>query len=542
MCYNHAGQVMNKTNKTILLAIIFFGLLFRVIGADWGFPFLLHPDEPAIAEKAFKMIKEETMDPQFYGRPNHISIYANALLYKVAGVLNYRESPVNAFSTNKNFYYLLSRIMVAIWGTFSIFIAYLIGREFDRKLALISALLFAFFSPYVKHSHFITPDIPLTSLILVVILFSIKYLKNPSNISLVFMCLFSALAVGEKYPGALTMPLIAAVIITANFKNRKLIFKKLSMSIVLFLLFLFVFTPYLFINYDRVISSLVLAARPHHAGADGLGFWGNLFFYVREYLSVTGFILLSFSVIGCVYVIKQHRVHSIPIFFGFIYWISLSVLSLHWERWALPMYITPLLLASYGINIFIYESAKHGRLIRFAVYSALFLSIFHLIMLSSVRTTILTLDDTRYISYRYSMANGIKEEDSIYQNYAPFAPRGRFWFNFLSHYDDQDYMRDKKYVIVSSNQYQRFFNERTRYSKIVSKYEKIFSLPLVKEFIPTASSYKKNHLGEIRNIIEGFRFFQSYLMNRGEMTIGPTIRIFRASQFYKNQAVKNQQY
>ncbi|HYA13622.1 MAG TPA: phospholipid carrier-dependent glycosyltransferase, partial [Syntrophales bacterium] len=342
--------------KFVLLLIITTGLFLRVAGADWGFPFLVHPDESVVAEIPIQMVERSTLDPGEYSHPDHFDIYANALLYLAASHLVYHKPLAETFENHKLLFYHTSRIFVAILGIACIIAAFFIGEEYGGNTGLIAAMLVAIFPSYVTHSHFITADIPLTLFVLSVILFTVRYLKNASNKDLLTASFFSALAVSVKYPGVLTLLLILSAIVCKNYRNKKVLFVKSLKAITTFVFILFISSPYLFINWFRVIQALYVNATPVHLGADGLDWHGTMLFYAKNYFDFSGCLVTIFFGLGTFYIIKIEKMLAIPMFFGLFYWIVLSKLGLHWERWALPMYTCPLLVSAYGIN-YAYEKS-----------------------------------------------------------------------------------------------------------------------------------------------------------------------------------------
>jgi dolichyl-phosphate-mannose--protein O-mannosyl transferase len=162
-----------KSIKTYFLigAIMVLGFTLRVIGIHFGFPFLLHPDEPTISYNAFQIITTNSFEPNTYNRPDHIMIYINAIAYQISSYLWFHKSASFTYESNIQFFYVVGRLITAILGTITIYFAYLIGQEYNKRAGMITALLFAIFPLFVKNSHFITPDIPLVLFVMVVMFF-----------------------------------------------------------------------------------------------------------------------------------------------------------------------------------------------------------------------------------------------------------------------------------------------------------------------------------------------------------------------------------
>lgn len=499
------------------------GFSLRAIGADWGFPLLLHPDEHAIAGVPADMAKRSSCDPAVYMRPDHIEIYANAVIYHVASFLRHGKPLTDTFNAHMQFYYLLSRIFVALLGTACIAVAYLIGKEYGEGVGIIAALLFAVFPSYVGHSHYITSDIPLTLCILCSILFAIKYLKRATERHLLLMSLFSALAVSVKYPGILTMLLTIIVIIFKNYGETKKMFYALSKACLSFVCLVFIISPYLFINFHKVVQSFLFESRSTHYGAEGLGWLGNMLFYAESYFSFSGIIMLPFFLAGVFYVTRNENNYSIPLFFGFFYWILLSTVPLHWERWALPMYTAPLLLAAYGINIVRKMSLASARKYVAPLCTFAFLIILlKLLIVGTVITAMFTLKDSRFVSYLFLKETGINEQNALYEGYTPLSPNNAHRVEA-----SKATIKDKKFIILSSHTYGRFLKENEKYKAQNRFYNQIFSLDLVKEFVPVSEEdFTDNSFRANEDVMWGVSFLIDYIKDRDRLLTGPRIRIY----------------
>jgi 4-amino-4-deoxy-L-arabinose transferase-like glycosyltransferase len=513
----------------LLLAIILVGLSLRVVGSDWGFPFLLHPDEPVVASIPVDMAERSSLDPGEYNHPDHFDIYANAVLYHTASYLVYQKPLTETFASHTLLFYHLSRIFVAIMGTACILVVYLIGKEYSITTGLIAALLVAVFPPYVSNSHFITADIPLTLFILSVTLFTLRYLKQPSHRNLLAAAASCALSLSVKYPGGLAFLLVISVLIGKHRGDRKLLVTRLMEASSIFLLVLFLVSPYLFINYDRVIQAILANAYPIHLGADGLSWSGNMLFYAKSYLNYSGILLTLFFFLGGWNLLREEKLHALPLFVGLLFWVVLSKIGLHWERWALPMYTCPLLVSAYGMAV-VHTSAmqKSKRYFIPLWWATLFLVSGKMLVTSAVATAQFTLHDTRFASYLFTQKCGIKEENTLYEGFTPFYPSNMRDGSVLNAYNTLDKNKAIRYVIVSSGLYDRYLNEKERYRAEAEFYDRVFALPLVKKFAPkeyfsggSLPFYLDNEL------TRGLAFLVDYARNREELYTGPTIRIYK---------------
>jgi hypothetical protein len=522
------GEIVKKV---VLFLIIALGLSLRVIGADWGFPFLVHPDESVVADIPAQMAERSSLDPSEYNHPDHFGIYANVLLQHAASHIVYHKPLTDTFENHKLLFYHLSRIFVAILGTACIVAAFLVGREYTWNTGLVAALLVALFPSYVNHSHFITADIPLTLFVLLAILFTTRYLKDPTDKNLLAAACFSALAVSVKYPGVLTLLLVLSAIVGTYYKEKRIVYISVIKVLAAFLVCLFISSPYLFFNWSKVLQSLFLNAAPVHLGADGLGWFGNMLFYVKTYLDFSGSLLALFFLIGVYYLIKKEKMHALPMFFGLFYWIVLSKIGLHWERWALPMYTCPLLVSAYGITSAFDKSLLISRRLLFPMWCMAVLFIFcGLLLNSTVATANFTLKDTRVAAFRFAQEKGINENDTLYEGYTPFYPQNLRYGSVRDVYYSQDNNKKIQYVILSSGVYERYLEESGRYKAEREFYNKIFALPLIgkfaaKEYFPDSS----NSFFLSNDLAREAAFLIDYSRNKKELLNGPTILIYKYS-------------
>lgn len=507
---------MNKKTNWILLIVVLLGFCLRIYGYNWGFPLLLHADEPVITEQAFLLNKNNTFEPTFFGRPNHVSIYIHAFLYRVASPVFFQgQSIKDTFEENRPFYYGLSRIFTALIGTASIVIAFLIGLQFTTTTAIISAILFAIFPLYVLHSHYVTPDITITFLSLLIILFSLKYLKTKNNNYIIALGILSGLSVAEKYPGIANYFWSGLIILIGNYREFKQIIKKCFLLTLTFFTSIFSSAPFLFLKFNKVISSFGAESTNDHLGVPIFGFIGNLKYYMNDFYLNGGLIIPILSIVGLLIVIKSKKVIYVPLLLGLIYWVGLSKIALHWGRWGLPMYITPLLLSSIAID-FLFVQLHNNRL-KCLLIIFLLISFSAQIMSNKYNMTILTAKDTRVLALGYLRDNGITEGNSIYEGYTSFGSgiRGNAKYD-LNELDNNKF----KYVILSSSSYGRYLKENKdgKYKKNIDFYNGVTKKKLITKFQPKCII--------VKNKLKIPEFINLFSRVDNNCIIGPELKIY----------------
>lgn len=413
-----------------LFAIILGGAIVRFVGLDFGLPLTIKSDEPIVVSGAMGMLERRSFEPDKFQWPNHLGIMATYLAYVFVTPLWHGMLAEQAITDVEiGYFHLIARGVTATFGVVSIVLAYLIGKRFTRSIGLVSAALFAFMPHYVEESHYATPDIGLTMAVLGTVLLGILYLEKPTTRRLLILSALSAVAILAKYPGALTTLIIATVVIIAAIRERQWwrIVQHGAISLLTIPVTLFLLSPSLFTNRHRVIRSLGFESRGEHLGADGLTFVEKLQFYLSYYLGGTGWLLLALAVVGAVWVVRERKVIALPLLIGLVFWGALSTLGLHWTRWSLPMFITPLFFSAIGAYAFTHFVRHRFPQYRLAHVGAV--ALVGVILLTQVMSSVATSaaflrKDVRVIALGDFASQGITPENTAFEGYTPFLPGG----------------------------------------------------------------------------------------------------------------------
>ncbi len=530
---------LNSHNAFIILLILFIiGAVFRANGLRFGLPLRLHTDEVAVIEKAVVVAASGDLDPRIYNRPNHVSIYLNAIFYKAFSAVRCFffhdcEGVQAQFSKHPSLYVFLSRIITACLGSLMILSMFFLGKEVGgKKVGLLASAFTAFFPSFIRHSHYATPDIPLAFFISMVALWISKYMKTRKLKFLILGCLFSGIATAEKYPGILSMTMIFFGVVFSHRRKGKDILKLLPLSIIIFLFSFFIAAPFVFLNYKEVLKALAEEKASYHLGASGLGWGGNLSYYIGTWLDNTGILLSLFFLLGLVLFILKFRTYArvkhyfTVSLFGFIYWVSISTLAIHWERWAVPIYIIPIIIASVGIDWLsaFLKKKKIGWNFFFAVFLAGVLS--SLFFRGIMQSISFSWKDTRVVSKDWISSNLPADAKIVADAYTPLKPGccGSVAVKSLEQFKKEGV----EYVIVSSLIYQRILAEKDRYSDEVRFYTKLFEREnLVKEFWPVNLEFGND---DITAVYRAVKVLIRYLQHREMYLRGPVIKIYRISE------------
>ncbi len=510
-----------------LIAIFVFSLAIRRIAMKHGFPLLTHPDESTIIYPVLRMTAQRTLNPGNFNRPDQILYYLNFIYLNAISFIAYGVNIAKAFGDHTLDFYFYSRFLISVMGSLIPIVAYQIGKQFKPRFAFPAALVFTLFPLYVEHSVYITPDIPITLFTMLILYFTIRFVNTDAKRYLIFAAIFAAINTAEKYPGLISLAIVIAGIAIHVFWEKpdegkpkvKSFFFLSGLVCLIFLISLFIVAPYIFIEYQAVIDALIQESRSTHLGADNLGWVGNIWFYVKSFYRYINIFGLLFLIVGIYSMLRSKQKSIVLLLYGFLYWLLISVLALHWERWALPMYIAPLFLIAIGISTLWEQRKRH---------TALFIGTIILILCFVVPEGIhsvyipvrMKFTDTRLISQKYCQENNITRNNSLYEGYTPIMPTnfGAIFTNYTKFKGEYDY------IILSSSIYGRYFAEPERYAEQIEIYEEIRSQNiLLKRFegYPVA----KDALHRLENIVY---FVQLRLGLTDKVRLGgPTIEIYK---------------
>lgn len=454
-----------------LTLIVVGGAAVRLVGIGWGLPLRLHPDEYVIVDGAIDMAKRHSFEPPYYYRPDHVEMQLSNIAYLCYAHIFHGTSPQALYAKNVAPFLLISRLITACFGVGMIVLSYRIGRRFNPVIGVMSALFFAFFPPFVVNSHLATPDIPLTFAFMIVILGCMRYLDNPQWRNVLMACLGVSIAIAIKYPGALGTIMIAVVVITRGIVNRdwRRIVGHGAGAIGAVVCFLFLISPVLFTNAAVVWDNVTAEGGSGHLGADNLAWPEKVGFYATDFATAAGITMVLFFLLGIYWCVRQRLQHSIPLWMGVIVWPLLSLPGLHWARWGLPMYLTPLLIAPIGI----YYSTKFLRdrpvpmWMRWAGVAVAALMVANLVLASVAVSAQFLAPNTQSVGRGVFAARGATAKNTISEGYSPFLPGASE--NLFDKFDVIDgrlmvgpaapNRAGMRYVAVSSDMYDRYNGE-----------------------------------------------------------------------------------
>lgn len=523
----------------ILICIFAAAVTLRIVGINWGMPHNnLHPDEGLIFEEAYQHALNRDFDVHAYYRPNHVSIKLNTLVYIGIQELYFTPQGQTDFAFNYSTHFALfttaSRVLTALFGVGTVILAWLIGSFWGRKQGLLAALLFAVFPSFIQHSHYITPDMPLLFFLLGVLWAALCYQRKPSISWLFWMSFFTALATCEKYPGIFGSILIAVSVCTTHMKKFSRIVRDGCLAILFLILGIMAVSPILLLDFRNVLTVIAGQNHSYHLGADGLNFGETLLFYAKTTVVHCGLLLTISCIYGIVRSFRKNVKMSLLLLAFGAYIVPLSTLSIHWERYALPIYATELLFGAFGAVCIVEDMQgllrkffTKQRLLSWIPYAVFFLLPAGSLLAGSMAICGSFLaPDSRIYLQEVVAEMGVTTSNTVFDCNTPLDPGG--YYGVFANFEEANpekfkYGGPPRYVMTSSGQRDLYMeSDPDVYGWIANFYRKLDeNYPMV--FLFTVENPQSYFL-ELQNIWFSARSVYRYL--RGAAT-GYEIRLYQ---------------
>jgi len=519
-----------------ILALIFIvAMILRMTGIGWGMPHNnLHPDEGFIFQPAYECALERNFEVYEYYRPNHVTIKLNTLLYIGIQELYFAPQGLDDFALNysENFalFTTASRILIALFSMGTVVLAYLIATRWGKKQALLVTFLFAVFPSFIEHSHYITPDIPLLFFLMGVLWTALCYLEKPTVQWLFWMSFFTALAACEKYPGLYGCAIIAVTVCIAHIKKPVKVIGYGLLAIFFVFLGIMAVSPILIVDYRAVLEAMAGQNKQYHIGADGLNFGQTLVYYGKTAAVHLGLVLTVSSIYGMVRSCMKNLKPTLILLAFLAYIVPISMLSVHWERYTLPIYTAMLLFGVFGL-FYIIEDIQHFLKVSTKVSVIIGMLLFLLPVVSltagsmAVTGSFLAPDSRIFLQESFKEAN-ITKENTKYDCNTPLDPGG--FYGAFHNFEEGDptkykYGKGPKYIMTSSAQRDLYLEaDQEVYGWVAGFYRKLDEEhSLIFQFTAENPS---SHFLELQNIWYAARSVYRYM--HGAAT-GYEIRLYQ---------------
>lgn len=467
----------------------------RVWGLTFGLPYVYHPDEIVVVNKAQVMLKTGDLNPHFFNWPS-LAIYLNALLYglhfllgKLLGIFqSTADIPAPRMLGMAVGYvpmtsiWLLSRVLTMGMGVGTVVFTFLSGRSLTGKTAVgfMAAFLLAISPTNVANSRFIAPDSYALFFLMLAFYGTVRLFQTGQTRYYVLTGIAIGLTGAAKYnAGLIALPFLLAHFQRqglAGLKDRRL-YGTAVLSAVTFLIAM----PYAILDFNAFWEAFQFNAWHYSTGHAGME--GNTLRWYLSYLwRVEGvmFILAILEMGRGIY--GRSRQTLLLTIFPVLYFAFISSLVVRNNRTLLL--ILPflfLLVAHFLVSAYAWLNRRPSWR---RVGLAALLLVTAVTLIIPARATIenglrLTTVDSRETARAWIDDHLPAGAKVTLESYAPYVDPQRFtvqWVNGLKDRPLADYQADgSDYLVFSQGSYGRFFNDPERYASEIATYEALWS-------------------------------------------------------------------
>lgn len=516
---------MNKIRFALYL-VLTFALLVRILALGWDLPYtqshdeyhtvgtalnlltpdgtemlLREPDVNPVADGFFEKVDYFNVDV-WTGYPpliTYIQAFAYKVYYEFGRLLGWFRS-INELATVQIF--LVGRFIIALFGTATVLLVYLIAtRMYSKRVGLVSALFLAFSFLHISYSRIIKPDVIMVFFGCLTFLFTYLIYERGKITDYLLAAIFLAFSVATKYITVfLLLPILLAHLLGSLNRGRGALAMLLDKKLLILFAFMaggfFLANPLGTLKYGRILAWLKTAyssLRAGEAGRPKLGEAGSSWlFYLKAGLSgEMGWPLGLSSLAGVAYGIWRHNKKDILLLsFPLVLLAFLGTLAHQSNSYILPMLPFVVILAARFLVTVASRLVRSKRTQNFVI--AGFAS--GILLIPGVGVTrylqIVAQEETRIEAKKWIEANIPSQSVIALEAYSPPLSSEQYVLRHPASVGTQglDWYRERKfeYIILSSYMYDRYLTtqaeslleRRRNYESIIENSE------LIKEFEP----------------------------------------------------------
>lgn len=358
-------------NKLFIFVILLASFV-RLIGLNWGYPFIFHPDEPTLIRGGTGIRFDP--NPHHFDWPHlqtYLMFFVIALwarftdILEAVGLRGSLEQIVPLWWDRPFVFYFLGRLISALAGIGAVILTYIISFDLFKKksVAVLSSMLLVFSFQSIEDSHFATLDSSLTFWVLLSFLFSLKIVRT-GNVKYYLLSGFLAgLATSTKYNGAfVTFSIFASHISYIVINNRKrieiLYSNKLLYSALALIGGFLLGTPYALLDYKTFFSTEPAIGALWQLSRQSTAFMERyLNFSLMEknirsnlFMSLSPFVLLFFFYGSLSLFTKNFKLKYLPLLiFGIGYLYYVSMFPVFYAQYFNPLYPFIAIISAWGV-------------------------------------------------------------------------------------------------------------------------------------------------------------------------------------------------
>lgn len=426
-----------------VVLITAFGAALRLYALGHGLPYQYVPDESTMVGGALRMGASRSLQPSTFIYPA-LLMYLFAAEYLgllVVGLLTRLFSSMAQFQqfafTDPTLFYLLPRLAVALVGTTTIPLAYLLGKRlYGRWAGVVAAALIAASVMHVQMSHQARHWVPVSFLTLTILWVSMDLAEKGRRRDYWLSGLLVGLTAATSFNGFLLMllPLVAHGMHLRK-RGQSLLDLRANiptlLPLVLATVVFFALNPYILLQFDRFVAF-------HSSGEASIGgqIRGHYDSYLQQFLEKQGFTFFGeatlayepaitlLGIVGAIVAVRRFRstaplILSYPLFHYFMFATTAPSLEQRYMLPAVVVWALPAGLAAARAGGWLHAKLGNGGTAGLVVGAMALMSI-SLVSLPSLRYDwLLSQTDTRTLAKEWMESNLPAGSQVAVESYPP---------------------------------------------------------------------------------------------------------------------------
>ena len=327
--------------------VLLAALLLRLWGSRTGLPFVYNVDEGAhFVPRAIGMF-DHGYDPGYFINPPAFTYVLHAVYWLAWGGEGVRDQ----FARDPTPVFALARATSALLGTLAAgLLAWTAARLFDRRVALVAAILLGVAFLPVHYGHFALNDSPTLAPVCLSLLGTAGVLRRGRTRDFLLAGAGLGLATASKYTaGIVVVPLLAAAALGPGAPARRL--RDLVLAGAVSLGAFVVANPYALLDPHAFKADLgkQSATSADGGGKLGLGDQNGLFYYAGSLAWGLGIVPALAALGGAVWLaVRDRRLAAVLLPMPLLYLAFMGTQDRFFARWLLPIYPVLVLLAAWA--------------------------------------------------------------------------------------------------------------------------------------------------------------------------------------------------
>ena len=531
------------STRVVVMLVIFIAIALRLWGLDFGLPQQFHPDEPVVVTRAEYGVASNDWNPKAFQWPS-LQIYILGAEYeiwylggRIAGDWQNADPEFMSYCLHaQGGFYYLGRLTTLLFGVGCVWLMFLLARRFlGTSGSIAAAFLLAVQPIMVRHSRYITPDIPAEFFSLAALIFIDRlyialrslvsddksrrpvYIDNRSPVWLVVMsAIMIGLATGTKYPAAiLAIPLLGVILFGRSNYHPVIRIVIAIMSGAIVLLTFLVTTPFAIFDFGRFVTDIATITWHMKTGHIGMEASGGIWLSsLRQFFVDSGQIWTVISMVGAIIFLARDLKRMWPMTIAFVLiLVGLAPLQVFSDRYLVPLIPFMVLGVSWLIEVVtkLIDRGKSGQRLGAVVATILAIALAGQGIDVAIKDAYrLTLPDTRTAAYKWVVEN-IPAGSSIVEEQggpnlspvelAPLAPEPTYrlteitplFFRGGSEKDPGDILTSARpeWVISSSQVRDRYMRPGAvkEYPDLVAVFRMYYGL--IDKYLPQAADFRR---------------------------------------------------